>query len=126
MSTATEEQIANLVRVFYASARAHPALGPLFNAAVTDWDGHLQVIRDFWSHVLLGTQRYQRHPYPAHMGLPIHREHFDQWLGLFREAARETLPPAAAQQALARAELITRSLRAGLFPFDSVQSGGKG
>jgi hemoglobin len=123
MTMPTEEQIADLVRRFYTSARAHPSLGPLFNAAIADWDEHLQVIRDYWSHVLLGTQRYQRHPYPAHMGLPIHREHFEQWLGLFREAAHATLPPEAALQALARAELFARSLRAGFFPFDPVRPG---
>jgi hemoglobin len=117
----TERQITDLVSVFYERARAHPRLGPLFNAAVTDWDDHLRVIRDFWSHVLLGTDRYRRHAYPAHVHLPIQREHFDQWLELFRASAQETLPPDAAQRAVARAELMTESFRRGLFPFDPVQ-----
>ena len=102
----SEREIANLVRVFYERARQHPSLGPLFNAVVSDWDHHLGVIQDFWSHVLLGTQRYKRHPYPVHIGLPIHREHFEQWLALFRVAAADTLPSDSAARAVARAELM--------------------
>jgi len=75
----TEDQIATLVRVFYERARQHPSLGTLFNAVVSDWPHHLGVVQDFWSHVLLGTQRYKRHPYPVHVGLQIQREHFNGW-----------------------------------------------
>jgi hemoglobin len=121
MPSVTEQQIAELVRSFYDRARAHPELGPLFNDAVSDWEDHLRIICDFWSHVLLGTGRYQGHAYPAHVSLPIRREHFDQWLGAFRVAAHETLPQAAASQAIARAERMTESFRCGLFPFDPVQ-----
>jgi hemoglobin len=112
----TEDHIANLVKVFYERARSHPSLGPLFNMVVTDWDQHLGVVHDFWSHVLLGTKRYYRHPFPAHVNLPIRHEHFDQWLDLFRPTAYETLPEEAAVRAIARAELVTSSFRAGLFP----------
>ena len=118
----TEEHLAKLVQVFYERARAHPGLGPLFNTVVTDWDQHLGVVQDFWSYALLGTQRYKRHPYPAHVGLPIQREHFDQWLDLFRPAARETLPEESAARAIARAELVADSFRAGLFPIDPIKS----
>jgi len=117
---ASEDQIAQLVALFYARARAHPDLGPVFDAAVVDWELHLGVIRDFWSHALLGTARYRGHPYPMHVHLPIRREHFEHWLGLFRSTAAETLPPAAAAQAVARAEHMARAFRAGLFPFDPV------
>ena len=118
MPALEEQHIADLVGTFYALARAHPQLGPVFGATIVDWDHHLQVIRNFWSHVLLGTDRYQRLPYPAHVGLPIRREHFEQWLDLFRTSAHQTLPPEVALRAIARAELMTRSFRAGLFPLD--------
>lgn len=120
MPPVSEAQIEELVSVFYAQVRAHAALGPLFDATIKDWDDHLRVIRDFWSHVLLGTARYSRHAYPAHVGLGIRREHFGQWLGLFRGAALATLSPQAAQMAIQRAERMTESFRAGLFPFDPV------
>jgi hemoglobin len=122
MFSVDEQQIADLVRVFYERARAHPDLGRLFEATISDWDTHLQIVRDFWSDTLLGTHRYRRHAYPAHVGLGIERQHFDQWLGLFREAAQESLPPEVAARAIGRAQLMTRSFRAGLFPFDPPQS----
>ncbi|NMG35116.1 globin family protein [Azoarcus sp. TTM-91] len=115
----SEETIARLVQVFYDRARLHDELGPLFNAAVGDWDHHLGIVADFWSQALLGTGRYKRHAFPVHMNLPIQREHFDHWLALFREAAEEVLPPNAARTAIGRAEFMAESFRAGLFPFDT-------
>jgi len=85
---------------------------------VHDWEAHFQVVADFWSHALLGTTRYARSPFPIHINLPIERQHFEQWLTLFRQAASETLPADAAVQAVARAEHMSQSFRAGLFPFD--------
>ena len=117
----SEHHITQLVNVFYDRAKAHPELGPLFQATIGDWEGHLQLICDFWSHALMGTQRYKNHAYPAHVSLPIQRQHFDQWLDLFRPSARETLPAEAARRAIARAEHMTESFRAGLFPFDRVK-----
>lgn len=116
----TEAQLQALVQLFYSRARAHPALGPVFERLIDDWPGHLRIVQDFWSHALLGTQRYRGSPYPVHTGLGLLRSHFDDWLALFREAAAETLPPAAAAQAVARAEHMARAFRAGLFPFDPV------
>lgn len=121
----TEEMIARLVQVFYDRARLHEELGPVFNQAVGDWDHHLAIVTDFWSSALLGTKRYTRHPFPVHMNLPIEREHFGQWLALFRETAMETLPPEAARHAIGRAEFMAESFRAGLYPFDPVRAPGK-
>jgi hemoglobin len=113
----SEEQIIELVDSFYKSARADEDLGPLFNATISDWEHHLLTVVDFWSHVLLRTNRYHRHPFPAHMHLPIKLAHFDRWLALFNTAADETLPPDAAQKAKARAAHMTESFRVGIFPF---------
>lgn len=120
MSEITEAQVDELVRVFYGRARQHPVLGPVFDAAISDWDHHLQVVQNFWSRVLLDTSRYKGHPYPAHENRGIQREHFEHWLNLFREVAPEVLPPAAADKAIRRAEHMADSFRAGLFPFDPM------
>jgi len=114
---ATEEQITELVRRFYELARADGRLGPLFDAAIQDYDGHMAIVRDFWSQILLGTGRYQGHPFRPHMHLPIELDHFDIWLKLFGLAARETLAPRTAELALARAEHMTKSFKVGMFPF---------
>jgi hemoglobin len=53
----TESEIAALVSQFYARARRDPTIGPVFEAAVDDWDEHLAKLCDFWSSVMLTTGR---------------------------------------------------------------------
>lgn len=116
-ATPTEEQISQLVRQFYDRARQDDRLGPLFAAMVSDWEGHFLVVQDFWSHILLGTGRYKGSPFPPHTQMPIELDHFDRWLALFGQTAREVLPKEAAETAIARAEHMTKSFRMGLFPW---------
>ena len=113
----TEEHVHDLVVRFYALARADDRLGPLFEAAIEDWDGHIRIVQDFWSHHLLGSMRYQGSPFPIHLGLKVDDDHFDRWLAAFRTAAAETLPANAAEIAMGRAEHMTKSFRMGLVPW---------
>ncbi len=96
---------------------ADPLLGPLFTSAIPDLPGHLNIIKNFWSRSLLGTERYQGHPYPVHTNLPIEPEHFQRWLALFIESAQETLPQPQAGQAIAKASHMAQCFEAGMFPF---------
>ncbi len=116
-----EQNISALVRSFYGKARADALLGPVFNAAVADWEHHFARIDDFWSHVLLGTTRYSGHPYPLHTALPVGADHFSRWLALFEETARETLEPTLAEKAVAKARHMAASFQAGMFPFKDEQ-----
>jgi hemoglobin len=118
---ALEAAIAICVRGFYGAARRDPMLGPVFEAAVDDWETHFRVIGDFWSSVLLKTTRYTSHPYGVHVALPIEPGHIDRWLELFAASVHKTLPAPYADIVLARARLIGDSLRAGLFPFVDKQ-----
>jgi hypothetical protein len=43
-----EENLAQLVGLFYGRVRADPDLGPIFNDAVADWPEHLAHLTDFW------------------------------------------------------------------------------
>lgn len=113
-----EEQIALLVRRFYERARLDAALRPIFENAIADWDEHHRIVEDFWSRTLLDTQRYKGHPYGVHTRLPLRPEHFDRWLELFRETAREVLPEEAAARAIGRAEHMAGSFKVGMFTFD--------
>jgi hemoglobin len=112
-----ETAIGECVRAFYAKGVADPLLGPVFTGAIPDLDAHLEIIENFWSKSLLGTDRYQGHPFPVHMNLPIEPEHFQRWLELFVETARETLPQTQAEQAVAKATHMTQCFQGGLFPF---------
>jgi hemoglobin len=114
---AVERAISLFVRRFYDNARQDALLGPVFAERVTDWEHHFKRIDNFWSHVLLGTSRYSGHPYPLHARLPVELEHFSRWLALFEAAARETLEPALAEKAIAKARHMSASFQAGIFPF---------
>ncbi|MCF3933327.1 group III truncated hemoglobin [Acuticoccus sp. M5D2P5] len=109
--TALDEDVLHrLVDRFYGKVRADPMLGPIFEARVADWDRHLERMVDFWSSVALMTGRYHGQPVPAHVPLPVDASHFNHWLDLFRETAREVSTPAGAEHLIERAERIARSL----------------
>jgi hemoglobin len=112
-----EKAIAACVEDFYGKARKDALLGPVFNNAVADWDSHLRTVANFWSHVLLKTERYKGFPFPVHTQLPIRPEHFPRWLELFEESANKFLPPAYAEAAIARSQHMARSFMSGIFPF---------
>lgn len=75
-----------LVHTFYGRIRKHAILGPIFNRIITDWDGHLEVLTDFWETQLFLKRKYFGNPVTAHqevddtMGNTITSEHFGLWL----------------------------------------------
>ena len=102
---------------FYEISRADPALGPLFEAAIHDWAGHMEIVVDFWVTALLGVPLYGGTAYGAHVGLPVEEHHFPRWLAALEQAGSETLPPELAERAMARARHMAMSFKAGLLPF---------
>ena len=111
----TEEMIHALVHTFYARVRRDPALGPIFNREVRDWEAHLAKLCDFWSSVTLMSGRFKGAPMATHVRLAdIRPTHFAHWLHLFRQTAREVCPPDAAALFVAKAQLIGESLRLGI------------
>jgi hemoglobin len=111
----TEPAIAELVARFYAKVRQDPEIGPVFNAAIEDWDAHLEKLSAFWSSVMLRTGRYKGNPMAVHMRQPIRPAMFDRWLALWGETAEEVLVPELAHEFRLRAERIAESLKLGLF-----------
>jgi hemoglobin len=111
----TEEMIHGLVHGFYRKVRTDPALGPIFNRVISDWEPHLQKMCDFWSSVMLGSGRFRGAPMPAHIRIAgIRPTHFARWLHLFRQTAAELCPAPAAEAFIARAEIIAESLQLGI------------
>lgn len=109
-----EAMIEHLVHRFYARVREDALLGPVFEERVADWGSHLQRMCSFWSSVALMTGRYHGRPMDKHLPLPVDAEHFDRWLALFEEVAREACPPAAAEHFIERARRIAESLELGI------------
>jgi hemoglobin len=109
-----EAMIDRLVRAFYARVRADALLGPIFAARIKDWEPHLQQMCAFWSSVTLMSGAYHGQPMQKHLPLPIDAGHFDRWLALFAETARDLCPPKAADSFVVRARKIAESLELGL------------
>jgi hemoglobin len=107
----TETQIASLVERFYAKVRADPEIGPVFNHAVANWDAHLDLLKDFWSTVLLTTGRYKGNPLLAHFPLAIGEGDFARWLKLFSETAGEVMPASQAAIVTRKADLIAMNMK---------------
>ena len=115
IESVTEPGISALVNRFYGKARLDPAIGPVFEQAVDDWDKHLAKLCDFWSSVMLTTGRYKGNPMAAHLNQPIEPEFFDRWLALWHETAGEVFTPETAAQFCFKAERIAESLKLALF-----------
>ena len=109
-----EPMIEVLVRRFYEKVRADALLGPVFETRIPDWEPHLQRMCAFWSSVALMTGRYHGTPMTRHLPLPVDAEHFDRWLALFEETAREFCPAKAADHFIERARRIAESLEIGI------------
>lgn len=111
----TPAQIDRTVAVFYAAIRRHEVLGPVFARHVEDWPEHEAKICRFWRRAILCQPVYDGNPMRAHLAAQdVRPQHFADWLALFDESLRRTLPsePAAAWSALAHR--IGRGLRMGL------------
>jgi len=115
--------ISTLVETFYTRARADETLGPIFERAIGDnWDRHLATIKDFWASVSFNAGRYSGKPVPAHKKhASIQSEHFQLWLGLFRQTLDDTAPtPEAIPYFMERAERIAQSLQLALFGYSGI------
>ena len=112
-----EAMIQRLVHAFYGRVRADAMLGPIFAERITDWGPHLDRMCAFWSSVVLMTGRYHGRPMPKHVVLPVEGTHFDRWLELFRDTAREECPPVAAALFAEKAQAIAESLEMGVAMF---------
>jgi hemoglobin len=110
----TEVMIERLVRAFYAKVRVDQVLAPVFDARIRDWEPHLSQMCAFWSSVALMTGRYHGTPMAKHMPLPVDADHFDRWLRLFEQTAREICPPEAEAHFVACARRIAASLELGV------------
>ena len=93
----THDQIDRVMAGFYAQVRAHPDLGPVFNAHIgtTDalWDAHVAKITAFWRGALLGEDGYDGFPMPVHVeSADITPALFAPWLDLFDRVLAEELP----------------------------------
>lgn len=113
----SEEQLARLIPRFYERVRDDKLIGPVFDAAIGDWEHHLGKLVDFWSSVMLTSGHYKGNPVAAHLKhLPaITPPMFDRWLALWTEVTAEVLPPGIAVTLQEKAARIAESLKLALY-----------
>ena len=112
-----EAGLERLIPAFYDRVRADAEIGPLFNAAVHDWPGHLEKLVAFWSLVMLTSGRYKGSPVAEHLKhqAAISPAMFDRWLAIWADTTTELMTPAAAAALQAKAARIAESLQLALF-----------
>ncbi len=119
-SAFSETAIDELVRTFYARVRDDELLGPVFAERITNWDTHLTRMGLFWRSVLLGQTGYRADrgsPRTLHARLTgTTHTHYDRWLALFEETAREVFEPTAAEFIVGRAHRMAVHLSSHLAP----------
>jgi hemoglobin len=107
-----EALIAQVVASFYGMVRRDPALGPIFESRIADWDAHLEKLTRFWSSVTLLTGAYKGTPMQAHLSLPgVEDVHYAIWLRLFDVALARHCTPAQAEIFRSRAVRMAASFR---------------
>lgn len=80
------EDIRQMVDSFYGRVRADGLLGPIFDGIIQDrWPVHLEKMYRFWQTVLLAEHTYTGNPFAPHAFMPIGREHFERWVGIFKQ-----------------------------------------
>ena len=122
-AVADEARIVALVRRFYELALADELLGPMFRATIDDFEEHFRIVQDFWSHALLGTDRYKRGtPYSHHTTLVVEEAHFARWMAAFTQAVGETLIFPLDALALKRAAHMTESFKMGMLPLPTPRA----
>jgi len=112
-----EAGLERLVERFYERVRADAELGPIFDAAISDWPEHLQKLTSFWSSVMLASGRYKGDPVAAHLKhrAGITPALFERWLGLWKQTTDELMQSEAAALLQAKAARIAESLQLALF-----------
>jgi hemoglobin len=116
----TDDNIRDLVYVFYDRVRADATLGPVFEDALAGrWDTHLPKMCRFWASLVLGTKAYRGNVQQAHQPLPgVEPKHFSHWLYLFLDTVESRYQPAAAVQFMEPALRIAQSLQLSRFGWD--------
>lgn len=111
----TRAQIASVVAAFYAKARQHDVLGPVFAKHVHDWSTHEDKITCFWASAILHEKSFDGNPMIAHIQAGnVQTHHFAQWLSVFDDVLTASLPNVQSAQWSALAHRIGRGLSLGL------------
>ena len=105
------DDVAQLINRFYERVRANEVIGYIFNdVAKVDWEHHLPIMYDFWENVLFQNGSYARNAIGVHKQLnqltPLKKEHFEEWLRLWKQTVGELFEGPNAELVKQRAQSI--------------------
>lgn len=105
---ANKDDVKIFVDSFYSKVEKDILIGPVFAAKIKDgnWEPHLERMYSFWNTVLFSVRDYSGNPFSKHATLPIQKEHFERWVGLFTETIDENYEGEKAEEAKMRANLM--------------------
>lgn len=116
-----QENLARLLRHFYADVRQHKLVGPIFNEQIKDWPAHMEIIHSFWARLTGGPSRYSGQMPAKHLSLGLGANHFQVWLQLWEFNCHNYLNQTEAQEMISLAHEIGRRLK-GIIGVSSQQT----
>ncbi len=105
------ENLATLLRHFYADIRQHKLVGPIFNAQIEDWPAHLETIQSFWARMTGGPSQYSGQMPAKHLSLGLRLNHFQVWLQLWEFNCRSYLARTEAREMIQLAHDVGSRLK---------------
>lgn len=105
------DNLATLLRHFYADIRQHKVVGPIFNEHIDDWPVHLEKIASFWTRMTGGPSAYFGQMPAKHLSLGLNASHFEAWLQLWEFNCRNYLNKIEAEEMICLAQDIGRRLK---------------
>ena len=112
-----EATIKKFVTHFYDVVHDDEILGPYFHKQMeATWDEHLEKMCNFWSAILLKTNRFNGRPMPAHTKLTgLQQSDFLHWLVTFEKTIKQCCQPEVVPHIMKKAHMIANSLQYGVF-----------
>jgi hemoglobin len=122
------DDVAKLINRFYEIVRANDTIGYIFNdIAKVNWERHLPIMYDFWENVLFQTGSYVRNAIGVHKQLnqltPLKREHFEEWLRIWKQTIDDLFSGPNAELAKQRAQSIATIMQISILQGGISQSG---
>ena len=94
------EDIQLLVDTFYSKVREDELLGPIFEERLEGkWEEHLAKMYRFWQTLLLGEHTYYGSPLMPHLDMPVEKQHFQRWVGIFHQTVDDLFTGEVAKEA---------------------------
>ena len=90
-----KDSINKLVVTFYTRVLKNEKLAPFFIEHLGEdlnshkWDGHMQLLTQFWTTVMTGSDDYNGFPFPPHAHMGLDKEAFENWIEVFFETVDE-------------------------------------